>query len=116
MEKPQIAAFLPLCDVFVLPSYAEGMSNAALEAMACGLPLILTDTGGSLEMINGNGCIVPTGNANAIAQQIINLIGNPGQTSEMSKQSRFLAEQLSWKQVARQYYELYYQVAAESLR
>jgi L-malate glycosyltransferase len=116
MEKHQIAAFLPLCDAFVLPSYAEGMSNAALEAMACGLPLILTDTGGSLEMINGNGFIVPTGDANAIARQIINLISNPGQTREMSKQSRFLAEQLSWKQVARHYYELYYQVAAQSLR
>ena len=42
-------------DIFVLPSLKEGMSNALLEAMACGIYCIATDTGGSKELIKISG-------------------------------------------------------------
>lgn len=47
--------FLNGLDVFVLPSRSEGMSNALLEAMACGLPCVVTDVGSNAEVVRGNG-------------------------------------------------------------
>lgn len=55
-NKKWIAWNLPRCHVFCLPSLAEGMSNAALEAMACGLPLILSDVGAAREMVESSNC------------------------------------------------------------
>lgn len=53
----EIERFLPGLDVFVLPSLAEGISNAILEAMACGVPVVATDVGGNSELV----CVGETG-------------------------------------------------------
>jgi len=47
-----VVDYLRACDVFVLPSYAEGMSNALLEAMGCGMAVIATRVGAAPEMID----------------------------------------------------------------
>ncbi len=110
MPKDRVAAFLPQCDAFVLPSYAEGMSNAALEAMACGLPLMLTDTGGSRELVDENGAVVQTGNDEALAVQLIEWLSHPDSMREMGKRSRERSFDFSWKQTASQYRDLYQRV------
>ena len=115
MERGQLAQLLPRCDLFVLPSHAEGMSNAALEAMACGLPLVLTDTGGSKELIDGNGEIVPTGDQGALTTTLLQFLSYPDELKTMGLQSRALAEQFSWKRAAVQYRDLYYKTIEEKL-
>ena len=114
MPKDRVAAFLPQCDAFVLPSYAEGMSNAALEAMACGLPLMLTDTGGSRELVDENGAVVQTGNDEALAVQLIEWLSHPDSMREMGKRSRERSFDFSWKQTASQYRDLYQRVLEKS--
>lgn len=96
-------------DVFVLPSLNEGMSNTMLEALACGLPLIATDTGGTQELIqNGkNGFIVKMKNPDDLAKKIQQLIKNPELRNKMGFESRKLAENFSWQKVAEKYFELY---------
>lgn len=111
VQRDQIPAELARHSAFVLPSYAEGMSNAALEAMACGLPLLLTDTGGSAELIDGNGVIVPTGDDAAIATTLIEWFRHPEGLQALGERSRARAEPFSWSEVARQYVELYHRVA-----
>ena len=64
------------CDLFLLPSLEEGISNAVIEAMALGLPVISTDCGGMGEIIkNGeNGFLVPVRDSESMAKAIQNFI------------------------------------------
>lgn len=68
-DVPQLLAAM---DVFVLPSHEEGSSNALLEAMVAGLPIIATDVGGNSEALNAGkyGMIVPAKNPAALAAAI----------------------------------------------
>jgi sugar transferase (PEP-CTERM/EpsH1 system associated) len=50
-DRPDVPEILPGFDVFVLPSLGEGMSNAILEAMAAGLPVVATRVGGNPELV-----------------------------------------------------------------
>ena len=58
-------------DVFVLPSWAEGMSNALMEAMAAARPVVATDVGGNAEVVadGRTGVLVPPGDPAAIAER-----------------------------------------------
>lgn len=103
----EIVNLLQRADIFVLPSLNEGMSNSILEAMACGLPIITTDTGGSLELIQGNGFIVKKGDSLELKSVIEKLINDYNLIVEMGNISRRLAEEMSWKKVAKKYQEIY---------
>ena len=94
-------------DVFVLPSLNEGMSNAALEAMACGLPIILTETGGSKELVQNNGFTVPIKNSQAIVSSLTALIKNKKLRQTMGQKSRQIAENMSWTKAAEDYFKIY---------
>lgn len=99
-------------DIFVFPSFNEGMSNSMLEAMAGGLPVIMTPTGGAEELICdcGNGYLVKFGNSDDIAQKIEKLLKDSKLRHEMGQRSREIAENMSWKSVSDKYIELYKQV------
>jgi glycosyltransferase involved in cell wall biosynthesis len=72
---------LQAADLFVLTSEKEGLPLALLEAMACGLPCIVTDVGGNREVItNGeNGFLIPFGDHRHFAHQLEELIADPVQ-------------------------------------
>jgi glycosyltransferase involved in cell wall biosynthesis len=70
---------LRAADLFVLPSHAEGMSNALLEALAAGLPAIVTPVGLGPDRVAGLGAglIVPVGDPPALRAAILELAGDP---------------------------------------
>jgi glycosyltransferase involved in cell wall biosynthesis len=72
-------AHLAAADIFVLPSRSEGFSNAILEAMAAGLPVVATDVGGNAEAVqNGeSGTIVPPENVDALTDAIAAILSAP---------------------------------------
>ncbi|MFA6047654.1 MAG: glycosyltransferase family 4 protein [Parcubacteria group bacterium] len=109
----QFLKYYNAADVFVLPSLNEGMSNNMLEAMASGLPIIMTPTGGAEELIKDgvNGCIVRFKDSADIAEKLEKLINNPELCKKMGIESRKIAEKMSWKSVAEKYYELYKNIA-----
>lgn len=76
-HKSDIEQLLRGMDVFVLSSVAEGMPRAILEAMASGVPCIATEVGGIPEIFDGRdvGLLVPPGDADALAQAMIELAG-----------------------------------------
>jgi glycosyltransferase involved in cell wall biosynthesis len=77
--QPQVRDLLTWADVFLLPSLSEGISNAALEAMAAGLPVVSTDCGGMVEVIRDgiDGFVVPVGDSAAMADRLALLDSDP---------------------------------------
>ena len=102
--------------LFVLPSLNEGMSNAMLEALASGLPLLSTATGGASELIEEgvNGLILRFKDSQDIAEKIQRLIDDPELARKMGEASRKRAEKMSWRAVAEQYWALYQETALKN--
>jgi glycosyltransferase involved in cell wall biosynthesis len=77
-------------DVFVLPSEIEGMSNALLEAMAVGRPVVATDVGGNPEVVvdGETGFVVPPADPDRLAAAIVKLLQAPDMAREMGAAGR----------------------------
>jgi L-malate glycosyltransferase len=103
LDKREIIKKLQNSDIFILPSLKEGMSNAVLEAMACSLPIITTDTGGSKELIRNNGYIVEKKSALALEEVIKKYLESPSLAVNHGINSRKIAEEMSWERVASGY-------------
>ena len=74
LEAFEVEKQLKDADVFVFPSLTEGFSNALLEAMAQGLPIIATDVGAAMDMIeNCGGIVVPVHDVNAMQNALDNM-------------------------------------------
>jgi len=75
LPHPQLAERLRSADIFVLPSLEEGLVRTALEAMACGLPVILTPNTGANDYVASAsaGRIVPIRDSNAIVDAVFQL-------------------------------------------
>jgi glycosyltransferase involved in cell wall biosynthesis len=94
-------------DIFISASMQEGMSNAMLEAMASGLPIVTTRCEGLAELIDGNGLIVEKDNIEDIAKAVKRLADNPELYKQMSIAARKQAEKFDWANIASSYIELY---------
>jgi L-malate glycosyltransferase len=89
-SRPDTIELMAAFDVFVLPSVVEGMSNALLEAMAVGRPVVATDVGGNPEVVvdGATGLIVPPGDAEQLAASIRKLLEAPELAAEMGAAGR----------------------------
>ena len=81
-------------DVFVLPSYREGFPRSAMEAAACGLPVIATDIRGCREVVDHgvNGLLVPLHDVDALADALSGLAADPALRGTMGARARAKAE------------------------
>ena len=109
-----VRPFLQMTDIFVLPSVAEGLSVALLEAMACGLVPLLTDVGGAREVVTHaeNGWIIPPNDETALLEGLQTLFENP----EMLRQRGQAARQrvvtgFSIQRAAKKLSQLYFEIA-----
>jgi L-malate glycosyltransferase len=85
-----VEKFLASADIFVMPSFWEGLPIALLEAMSAGLPVIATKVEGIDEVVveGENGLLIPTGDVQALANAIIKLLADPKTCHLMGSASR----------------------------
>jgi glycosyltransferase involved in cell wall biosynthesis len=107
-DAPAVAA---ACDVAVLPALKrEGLPKTVIEAMAYGVPTIVTQVGGSPELVedNASGVVIPPGDAAALARAILALQRQPEWAQELGRRGRErIAERFSIRATIAQTAALY---------
>ena len=86
-----VRSFLASLDVFCLPSRAEGLPFALLEAMMCGLPCVVTRVGDMPEALGDAGVVTPPDDARALAGAIAQLLRSPRQRRALGRLGRLRA-------------------------
>jgi len=91
-----VIPLLRASDIGVLSSNSESLSNAIIEYMAAGLPVVCTDVGGNSELVQDglNGFLVPSGDPKGLAEAIVKLVNNLDLRLKMGRESRQRAEML----------------------
>ena len=97
-------------DVFVSASMQEGMSNAMLEAMASGLPIVTTRCEGVRELVEDNGVVIDEPDPDRLAQAVRELALDRAVLRSMSIAARRRAERFTWSGAAHAYVQLYQRV------
>ena len=93
-----VPAYLYNIDIGILCSDREGLSNAIMEYMACGVPVVATAVGGNVELVDRtNGILVPPGDHLALADALEQLLRNPELRRTLGKEGkRKILENFSW--------------------
>ena len=103
-DKNEVLRYYQNADVFILPSKQEGMPNVVLEAMACGLPIVMTPCEGSAELIGNNGYAVPV---EEFADRLIDLAGHSEKCLEMGRESRRIVDScFLWEKKVEEYIDI----------
>lgn len=91
-ESKQVSQWLGAADLFVLSSLTEGMANALLEAMACGLPSVVTQVSGMDQLVREpqTGLVVPIDKPEAMASALLCLQADPERRQRMGQRAREL--------------------------
>ena len=109
-DRQDVPPLLQAMDIFVLPSLAEGISNTVLEAMATGLPVVATNTGGNPELVEEgvNGYLCPVQEPQALASAMLRLIQSPQERSRMGKNGlERVRQDFHWDRAVEEYLGLY---------
>ena len=103
-----VPAFLRSLDVAVLPSLSEGMSNAVLEYMAAGLPVVATAVGANPTLLTGCGVLVPPGDDTALSAALAGVLRDPARAAEMGASGRRKVEAEYSRDAMRRRFERFY--------
>ncbi|MFM6154659.1 MAG: glycosyltransferase, partial [Sphaerospermopsis kisseleviana] len=95
--------------VLVLPSVEDGFGLVALEAMACGLPVVVTSNCGAADVVNNsiNGFIAPPRDVETMANQLRFLAENEDMRAEMGRRARITAEKYNQEIYQQQFSEIF---------
>ncbi len=95
-EDAELAALMAGADAVCQPSFSEGFGLTALEAMACGTPVIVSDRGSLPEVVAGGGLIVPP-TTDAIEHALARLLSDSALSARLAADGRRRAEGFTWQ-------------------
>jgi N-acetyl-alpha-D-glucosaminyl L-malate synthase BshA len=109
-----VASLLQACDLFILPSQTESFGLAALEAMACGAPVVASRAGGLPEVIDDgvNGILEPVGSVEAMGRRAVELLRDSDRHAAMRAAAIAKAEQYAADRIVPMYEAFYQEVLA----
>jgi glycosyltransferase involved in cell wall biosynthesis len=114
VSDADLSAFYNIATLFVLPSFAEGFGFPALEAMACGTPVVAANCTALPEVVGGAGVLIDPANADDISQAIIRLLDDGQWRADLRQRGLRRAADFTWEHTASQVMEVYRRVAALS--
>jgi glycosyltransferase involved in cell wall biosynthesis len=113
VKNTDLPAIINQCKVFLYPSLRESFGIPILEGMACGVPVITSNTSSMPEIAGDAAHIVDPDNSKEITMAIIKILEDKNYRDELCKKGIGRAKKFSWKNMAIEYLELYKQVYAE---
>jgi len=114
LSQSELVSLYSSAQISVIPSLYEGFGFGAGEAMACGLPLISTQSGGLKEVIGQDAVIIEAGSSKAIAEAIKSLFLDKERQLSLSKLGRQRMEnKFNWTKAAKGYEEIYVKTIEE---
>jgi glycosyltransferase involved in cell wall biosynthesis len=116
LERSQMPAFWRSLDVAVMPSLSESFGLVALEALACGVPVVSTTAGGLKEIAvdEESGLFVPPGDAEALAQALLRLLTDDSLRLRLTQGARRRAQAFSLERRSRQLLHLIFELAEKT--
>ncbi len=117
-NRLDIPELLGAMDIFVLPSYSEGVSRALLEAMAAGLPVIASEVGGLPEIVRPGetGLLIPPRSPEALAEALAGLLADPARAAALGERARaYVQANFSLERLARDLNASYDEVSRRKL-
>jgi glycosyltransferase involved in cell wall biosynthesis len=100
VSQAELPRWYHWADVYISPSHVDGSSVSLMEALACGLPCLVSDIPGNREWVTEghNGWLFPDGDAEALATKILQAMDQRGKLPEIGRAARALAEERAdWK-------------------
>ena len=104
-------------DIFVLPSYTDSWGMVVIEAMACGLPVIVSENTGSKEAIvdNRSGFIIKVGDVKALEEKLLYFYNNRDITKPFGVKSHKLAEKYTWEDYEKRVKDIIFDIYSKQL-
>ncbi|CUJ14527.1 glycosyltransferase family 4 protein [Achromobacter xylosoxidans] len=118
-HRDDLATYYGACDVFVTTPWYEPFGITPVEAMACGRPVVGSDTGGirSTVVHGKTGFLVPPRDPDSLAERLAQLVADPALRARMGEAGRLRARRLyTWKRVGLDLLAVYRQMAAQAAR
>lgn len=93
------------------PSWLEQFGRVAVEAMACGVPVVASDSGALADVVGGAGLLVPPGDVDRLREALLRVGDDPGLAERLRAGGLAFAANCDWPVVAKSYLELYATIA-----
>jgi alpha-1,3-rhamnosyl/mannosyltransferase len=101
LPRSVLVATMQAATLFVYPSLYEGFGLPAAEAMACGVPVVASDTAALAEVVGDAGLLVPATDTGALAAALARLAADPALAGVLGRRGRERARRFSWDDAAR---------------
>lgn len=106
-HRTDVPEVLKACDIYVHPTNSDGFGIATCEAMAAGLPVVVSDVPGMAEVVAGAGLVFPVADDAALATQVNALLTSPDRCQQMSEAGKKRAQHFSIDRIVDEYVSLY---------